>query len=201
MAASDADGHIRALQLARDCIALGARMGTVVHVSGLRPAQLKTYFYRNDRSVNGRRPGSCEWVHWVHTFTRAEASEFASMFVSLRELQHCSPADALVAAYRMYVESNPSRPKLSFDRAFSLVCQLLGIWLSKEASLALHCCPRCHARYLAEIGATPPYADGCVFCHLLHRYPLDARIQEYFAGRQHNVPGTTLPGSDTETGP
>ncbi|MES2260644.1 MAG: FlhC family transcriptional regulator [Pseudomonadota bacterium] len=202
MAASDADSHIRALQLARECIALGARLGTVVHVTGLRPSLLRTQFFRNGGSINGRRPESSEWVHCGNICTRADASEFASMFSTLRERQRCTPAEALVVAYRMYAESRPAKPALSFDRAFSLVSQLLGIWQCADASLAMHCCPQCRAQYLAEIGAPPPPAAGCVFCHLLHRYPLDPRVKAHFAGRQGNLPGLAPPaGADTEKAP
>jgi flagellar transcriptional activator FlhC len=202
MAASDADRHIRALQLARDCIALGARLGTVVQVTGLRAQLLRTHFFRNGGSVNGRRPESSEWVHCGNICTRAEASEFASIFMELRERQRCAPADALVVAYRIYAQGNSGRPRLSFDRAFSLVCQLLGIWQCSEASLAMHSCPQCHAQYLAEVGAPPPLATGCVFCHLLHRYPLDPRVKAHFAGRQGNQPGMSKPdGADMENEP
>lgn len=187
MAASDADNHIRALQMARECIALGARLGTVVHVTGLRAALLRTHFFRNGGSINGRRPESSEWVHCGNIVTRAEASEFASIFTSLREQQRCAPAEALVLAYRMYADSSSGRPTLSFDRAFSLVCQLLGIWLCREPVLAMHRCPLCRARYLAAIGAPPPLAAGCVFCHLLHRYPLDPRVKAHFMGRHTHL--------------
>ncbi|MBY0241998.1 MAG: flagellar transcriptional regulator FlhC [Burkholderiaceae bacterium] len=195
MAAADADNHIRALQLARACIALGARLGTVVHVTGLRAALLRTHFFRNGGSVNGRRPESSEWIHCGNILTRAEASEFASVFSELRERQRCAPADALVLAYRMYADSHAGRPTLSFDRAFSLVCQLLGIWQCSQSSLAMQRCPRCQARYLAEIGAPPP-ATGCVFCHLLHRYSLDPRVKAHFLGRQATPSRMPRPGGD-----
>ncbi|WP_056395228.1 FlhC family transcriptional regulator [Massilia sp. Root418] len=188
MAAPEADQFIRALHLARECIALGARLGTASQVTGLRSSMLRTYFFRHGGSINGRRPESSEWVHWGNLCLRAEASEFASIFSTLHEQYRCLPADALVIAYRMYAERCPRKPTVSFDRAFALVCDLLGIWLRKEARLAMHRCPQCRARYVAEIGAPPPRESGCVFCHLLQRYPLDARVQAHYVARRADLP-------------
>eukprot|EP01032_Pedospumella_encystans_P035772 gene35772-40466_t len=129
----------------------------------------------------------------------AHASEFASIFSTLHEQYRCLPADALVIAYRMYAERCPRKPTVSFDRAFALVCDLLGIWLRKEARLAMHRCPRCRARYVAEIGAAPPRESGCVFCHLLQRYTLDARLQAHYVARRADLP--TILARPDGTGP
>lgn len=194
MAATDADTHIRALQLARECISLGARLGTVADVTGLSQTTLRTYFYRKERASIGRRPESSDWLFNGNVCLRAEGSEFANIFTALTELQRCEPADALVAAYRLFVERSAYRSTLTFDKAFVLVSALCGVWKHTQPSLAMHRCPRCLARYVAGIGAPPPMANGCIFCVLLHRMPRDPRIQAYFLRRQRVVPTIVATG-------
>jgi AraC-like DNA-binding protein len=202
MAANDADAHIRALQLARECIALGARLGTVADVTGLSQATLRTHFYRRDRATNGRRPESSDWVFDGNLCLRAEGAEFANIFTALLERQRCEPADALVAAYRLFVERSAHRSELTFDKAFLLVSDLCGVWKRTEPSLAMHRCPRCLARYIAAVGAPPPITKGCVFCILVQRLPRDPRVQAHFVRRQRFVPSIVAQAeADSETGP
>ena len=74
--------------------------------------------------------------------------------------------------------------------------------MSVEQRLAMHRCPQCHARYVAEVGAPLPGSAGCVFCHLLSRYRLDTRVQAHFAGRWRGQPvGAGAGRANPEKGP
>ncbi|MBB3122190.1 FlhC family transcriptional regulator [Pseudoduganella violacea] len=174
------DTHIRALQLAKSCVALGARIRTVSRITGLSMSLLRDYFYREVPSASGRWPESCDWYHLGSTIERAEASVFGAICATLLAEQLCRPGEALVAAYRMYAERCTAAPRISFERAFNLVCDLEGIWNCSSPQLALRACAICHSRYLVSLGDCSGDQSGCVFCKLLKRYWRDTRIQAHY---------------------
>ncbi len=157
--------RLRALHVAQQCIALQARPRTVSLVSGLDLKEIE----RNFPSVNaraGRCPSSPEWYHSANLVQRVEASIFVCHYRRIRDLDFSSQAD----------------PCISFDRAFNLVCHLDAVWTARERAFDLNACPHCGCRYLVPVG-DPSYVDECVFCKLVHRYPVDPRLQSRFPAR------------------
>ena len=58
------DRQLRALTLAKECAALGARVRTISHVSGMNPRDLLRLLFPDRQAVpRGRPPDSPEWYH------------------------------------------------------------------------------------------------------------------------------------------
>ena len=181
MSAVFAETHIRALQIAKECVALGARIRTVSRITGLELPLLKSFFYQDNSSTPGRCLESSDWYHRGNLMERAEASIFAVIFDTLFVDHRCNPADALLSAYRLYLERCTMEPLIRFEHAFNLACGLHEIWGSETPQLMLHSCRRCRSRYLVAIGDKPDDQFGCVFCKLLRRYPSDTHMRAHFA--------------------
>lgn len=163
--------HIDALQLARECIELGARMSTVELISGIGQGQLKRLFFAHgEMPPCGRRPNAPDWL-----FERAKvegAAEASLVAVIFEELHHAGTTYtcALVAAYRLYRARCVSTPLVSFDRAFDVICCLYGLWTSRTVELQLHRCSACGSRYLGSMNSSSVKAAKCPFCVLLRRH-------------------------------
>ena len=94
--------QLRALQLAKDCAALGARVRTIGHLTGLPPRELLRLLFPDREHVpRGRPPDSPEWYHGANLLYRAEASIVVALYRRLRDGGFAA-AEALVAAYRHY---------------------------------------------------------------------------------------------------
>jgi flagellar transcriptional activator FlhC len=184
MRAAFAETHIRALQIAKQCVELGARIRTVSRITGLEQPLLRSYFYQDASSTPGRWLESSDWYHRGNLMERAEASIFAVILETLLVDHHCSPADALLSAYRLYRERCTMEPYVPFEHAFNLACKTHGIWDSGPPQLMLHTCRRCRSRYLVAVGDTSADHSGCVFCKLLKRYPVDSHVRAHFAPLQ-----------------
>ena len=130
---------------------------------------------------------TARWFHHESSVWQAEACVFAAIFDGLSALERGNPGEALAAAYQIYRERSPRNARLSFERAFSLICDLQGIWLHNTPKLALTDCPKCQAKCIVSIGDRPSKYSGCVFCWLLLRYPNDLRIQAYYAARPDEI--------------
>ena len=183
MAYEHAEPHIQALQLAKSCVELAARMKTVTYLTGWSGSLLREYFYNDRAATGGRWPSSQDWYHMATLVQRAEASLIATIFQFLRTQHACSARKAMVCGYTMYRERWNGRSSISFDRAFELIASVEGIWTHHSSQLALHTCPRCRCRYLIALGDTSADQTGCVFCKLVKRYATDSRIQLSFAGK------------------
>ena len=58
------DRHLRAVQLAKQLAALGARLKTIHLVTGIPPRQVQSLFFPDARTIpRGRAPDSAEWYH------------------------------------------------------------------------------------------------------------------------------------------
>lgn len=159
---------------------MGARIRTVSRITGLSLPTLRSYFYQDTSSASGRWLESCEWYHRSNTVERAEASVFAVIFDTLLTEHRCTPAEALISAYRQYREHCTLTPCLPFERAFNLACEMHGIWVDTPPQLSLHTCPQCRSRYVVATGDRSADHTGCVFCRLLKRYDRDACIRAHF---------------------
>jgi flagellar transcriptional activator FlhC len=101
--ANDVDREMRALSLARGCAALGARVRTSRHVSGLLPRTVLRVPFPDPGVVpRGRCPNSREWSYSANLLYRAEASIVMARFRRLRTVGFVG-ADALLGAYRQYL--------------------------------------------------------------------------------------------------
>lgn len=166
--------HIRSLQLASACVELGARIQTVSLVTGLRTAELRRLFYSDVPSASGRRTDLCNWYHEANIVLRAEACVFANISSTLITQLECAQGEALVQAYRLYREQCIATPRLSFERAFNVQCNLQGVWTTNTPQLSLRSCRHCGSRHLAAVGDVTSDLDGCVICKLVksfHRRP------------------------------
>ncbi len=177
------DRQLRALQLAKDCAALGARVRTIGHLTGLPPRELLRLLFPDREHVpRGRPPDSPEWYHGANLLYRAEASIVVALYRRLRDGGFAA-AEALVAAYRHYGSICEAPQRISFDRAFDLAAHTDGLWLTSVQSFSLVACPTCHSEYLAAYGSAPRSNDECPFCKLVQRYGTDQRVQASFPVR------------------
>lgn len=183
MSTVSAETHIRALQLAKQCVDMGARIRTVARITGLELPMLRSLFYQDTSSTPGRWLESSDWYHRSSMVDRAEASIFAVIFDTLLVEHGYKPSEALVGAYRLYQERCTLAPAITFERAFNLACEMYGMWDSGPAQLALHTCKRCRSRYLVAAGDHTADIGGCVFCKLLKRYHRDPHIQAHFVAQ------------------
>lgn len=178
-----AETHIRALQLAKQCVDMGARIRTVSRITGLELRMLRSLFYQDTSSAPGRSVESSDWYHRSSVVDRAEASIFAVIFDTLLVEHGYRPAEALVGAYRLYQERCTQAPAIPFERAFNLACEMHDIWDSGPPQLALQTCRRCHSRYVFAAGDQTADQLGCVFCKLLRRYFREPQIQAHFVAQ------------------
>lgn len=183
--------HIEALQVAQACVELGARVKTASCVSGIGQAELRRVFFSGDRQPPcGRQPESKDWL-----FERAkllgatEASMFAVIFDDLNA-SGISYANSLITAYRLYRNRCRTAPRVSFDRAFDIVCCLRGIWPLRPAELVLVRCHACGSRHLGPFAAPDTRTPQCPLCELLQRYHKDSRVRAAFKSRHaHHLDG------------
>jgi flagellar transcriptional activator FlhC len=206
--ANGIDREIRALSLARSCAALGARVRTISHISGLLPRTVLRLLFPDHRAIpRGRCPDSREWYHGANLLHRAEASIVMALYRRLR-VGGFGGGDALLGAYRQYRALCHPPPRISFDRAFDLAAHTDGLWLTRDASFSVLVCDQCHCEFLVPVGAVASCNERCPFCGLLRRYRTDPRIQASFPTAPMNLPSLGDTGmltllaqrNDSETG-
>lgn len=192
---SRVDQQIRALTLAKGCAALGARVRTISHLTGMNPRDvLRLLFADRRQSVpRGRCPDSPEWYHGTNLLNRAEASIVMGIFRRLR-CADCHAGEALLGAYQHYVGICQPPHRISFDRAFDLAAHTDGLWVTKTQSFSLVTCTRCHSEFLAAFGSVARSNEHCPFCKLVRRYGTDARLQSSFATRPLIAPSDAQMG-------
>ena len=175
-----AERHIRALGLAKECAALGARIRTIEYVTGLAHGEIGRLFFPDRASApRGRAPDSPDWYHNANLLNRAEASIFVSIYRLIRKLGF-DPAQALVSGYKHYPQVRCVRPRSDFDRAFDLASHMDGLWIVRAQNFSLITCPTCASQYVTSISAKLVSNNECPFCKLVKRYPRDSRIQTSF---------------------
>lgn len=185
---SRVDRQIHALALAQACAAQGARVRTISRLTGLNPRDLLRLLFPDRRSVpRGRSPDSPEWYHGANLLDRAEASIVISVYCRLRSAD-CGAGEALLGAYRHYLNVCQPPHRISFDRAFDLAAHTEGLWLTDSRSFSLVVCPKCHSEYLAAYGSAALTNQECPFCRLVQRYPTDPRVQASYPARPLTLP-------------
>ncbi|MDZ7855924.1 FlhC family transcriptional regulator [Sphaerotilus sp.] len=187
-----AERHIRALELARDCVQLGARTRTVEVLTGLSASQINRLFHGHPRpSQRGRPPDSREWYYTTDLPNRIQSCMLVSIYRRLCKVG-IDPARALVQGYAHYVAACKGRPRLNMDRAFDLVSHFDGRWVASQRSFSLATCPACASQFLTGLLASNGAAAECPFCKLLERFPRDPRIQDSFAAVEVGEPPEVL---------
>ncbi len=175
-----AERHIRALGLAKECAALGARIRTIEYVTGVAHGEIGRLFFPDRASApRGRAPDSPDWYHNANLLNRAEASILVSIYRRIRKLGF-DPAEALVSGYKHYLQVCSVRPRVGFDRAFDLASHMDGLWIVRARNFSLITCPTCASQYVTSISAKLVTNGECPFCKLVKRYPRDSRIQTSF---------------------
>lgn len=179
-----AERHIRSLSIAKTCAELGARIRTITYITGLEHGELVRLFFVDKQSApRGRPPDSPDWYHHkANLIEKVEAAMVMAVYSRMRNLGF-GPADALVGGFKHYREQCRRTPRISFDRAFDLVCHTQGIWAVPSPQLALATCPLCQSRYLTGLGERPCQDRPCPFCQLIKRYSCDKRVQATFPPR------------------
>ncbi|MEO3715609.1 FlhC family transcriptional regulator [Roseateles flavus] len=172
-----AQRHIRTLALATACAEMGARLRTIQLLTGLAPSHLQRLFRQPlEGPRRGRHPDSREWYHTANLLCRTEASIVVALYRRLAS-RGIDPPNALVGAYRHYLSSCRSVPRITFDRAFDLVAHTAGRWLVSSRSFSVFTCPHCHSEYLTGLSLAPTSNHECPFCKLLKRYACDPRVR------------------------
>lgn len=177
------DRHLRAIQLAKQLAALGARLKTIHLVTGVPPRQVQSLFFPDPRSIpRGRAPDSAEWYHGANLILRTDACLIGAKYRQLRA-QGLAPGEALILAYRAYQAATLPPYRISLDRAFNLVSYIDGIWLATTPTLSVLSCPNCGCEFIAAVGTVAHPGDACPFCRLFERFHLDPRIQASYPAR------------------
>lgn len=194
------DRHLRALQLAKQLAALGARLKTIHLITGMPPCQVQRLFFPDARTIpRGRAPNSAEWYHGANLILRTDACLIGAKYRQLRS-QGLKAGEALVFAYRAYQAVTAPPYRISMDRAFNLVSYIDGIWLARAPALSVLTCPNCGCEFLAAVGTVTNQGDPCPFCKLLKRFHVDHRIQASYqarttidmTGRQLGIPRSSI---------
>lgn len=171
------DRHLRAIQLAKQLAALGARLKTIHCITGIPPREVQRLFFADPHTIpRGRAPDSTEWYHSANLILRTDACLIGAKYHQLRG-QGLAAGEALVFAYRAYQAATLPPHRISLDRAFNLVSHIDGIWLARAPTLSVLTCPVCGCEFLAAIGTVAHSDEACPFCKLIERFPLDHRIQ------------------------
>lgn len=177
------DRHLRAIQLAKQLAALGARLKTIHIITGIPPLQVKSLFFPDPRSIpRGRAPDSAEWYHGANIILRTDACLIGAKYRQLRVQGLCA-AEALVLAYRAYQAATLPPCRISLDRAFNLISYIDGIWLACAPTLSVLTCPSCGCEFLAAVGTVTHPGDTCPFCKLFERFHLDRRVRAFYPAR------------------
>ena len=177
------DRHIHSLSIAKTCADLGARLRTITYITGLEHNELVRLLFVDERSApRGRPPDSSEWYHQANLIEKVEAAMVVVVYCRMRDLGF-GPVEALVGSFKHYRDQCAQTPRISFDRAFDLVCHIQGIWIADRPHLALAACPSCKSRYLTGVGESPGQCRACPFCKLIKRYRCDKRVQATFPSR------------------
>jgi hypothetical protein len=175
--------HIRSLSIAKICAELGARVRTICYITGIEHNELVRLLFVDERSApRGRPPDSPEWYHQANLIEKVEAAMVVAVYCRMCDLGF-GPADALVGCFKHYREQCTQPPRISFDRAFDLVCHTQGIWITDRPYLALATCVCCQCQHLTALGERPSVRRACPFCQLVKRYRCDKRVQATFPSR------------------
>lgn len=177
------DRHLRAVQLAKQLVALGARLKTIQLITGMPPTQAQQLFFADHRTIpRGRAPDSAEWYHGANLILRIDACLIGAKYRQLRR-QGLNPGEALLFSYRAYRAVTQPPHRISLDRAFNLASYIDGIWLARAPALSVSTCPHCGCEFLVAVGTIAHLSDPCPFCKLLSRFHIDRRLQVSYPQR------------------
>lgn len=169
-----------AYEIGRLCRSFGARVRTVLHLTGLPRSTVVSHFFRfDDSSRCGRHPSSSRWLKNANLFGRVETAFLLSTFDRLVE-RNVRKEQALLTAFGEYQRRFGSAAEIDFNRAFDLVSLCWGIWAETEQVISLQQCDVCHSHHVVLLDAPAEEQHGCPFCELVERFPRDGRVRERF---------------------
>lgn len=149
----------REVQRATELIALGARLQVLESETKLSRERLLRLYkeLRGKSPPKGMLPFSTDWfVTWL---PNVHASLFMAIERNLEKTSVLEPAEALVRAYRLYLEqcaSHDLEPALSITRAWRLV-RFVEAGMLKQAR-----CTRCNGPFIVrDFDLTRHYVCGC----------------------------------------
>lgn len=165
---------LRALETARQCVMLGARLRTIAHITGLTPGYiLRAVYCERYPAPIGRPQYSEDFFFKTTRRLQAEACFLATHYRRLTS-EGFRQADALIAAFRHHRATQPEST-LGFDQAFFLISRLDGIWAATKSGLSFVECLNCRSPYLAPHGM--PQRDSCPVCRTDWRLKSRARAR------------------------
>lgn len=169
--------RFRLLELAKQAFELGARTPVVQTITGLSRAELVRVFHSLPQmhSNPGRTPNSRDWIFRANLIVAVHIARFYAVFNYLQK-SGIAPAEALVAAYRRYLQHMGHDVRLTFDRAFTLVTLVTGLWTDEEPALEPVICGVCESLYIGTIGQQPD-SHKCPLCQVTKAFDRNARIR------------------------
>jgi hypothetical protein len=134
------DRHLRAMQLAKQLAALGARLKTIHLITGIPPRQVQSLFFPDAHTIpRGRAPtrpsGTTAPTSSCGPTPASLAPDTASCATRTRHRR------SLGSPYRAYQAATLPPYRISLDRAFNLVSYIDGIWLTNAPALSVLTCP------------------------------------------------------------
>lgn len=157
----------RNLRVARECVALGAKLRTIHLLTGFDfPELAQTFFDGREQRPRGRPAHSLGWYEITTIANRCQACALVSQFKRLTD-GGIDPVDALLAAYKHFISIFRGDDVLPFDRAFELAGHLAGRWLCRDPVIMVYRCDRCGCECLTPLNRKRTLA--CPFCRLWTR--------------------------------
>lgn len=152
--------ELQQIQMAIELIELGARLQVLESETSLSRGRL-VKLYKEIRGMSppkGMLPFSTDWfITWLPNI---HASLFYSIFHQLHAVQGCSRMEAMVKAYRLYIEqagSDDDEPVLGLTRAWTLVR------FFESGMLEMKPCTQCAAPFVVH-AYTPTQDYVCGIC-------------------------------------
>ena len=149
----------REVARARELIELDARLQVLESETSLSRERLLRLYkeLRGKSPPKGMLPFSTDWfVTWMPNI---HASLFMAIYRQMRDVAKIERVDALVRAYRLYLEqcgSHDMEPALSLTRAWRLI-KFFEAGMLKYAT-----CRRCDGEFVArDLDLTSRYVCGC----------------------------------------
>jgi flagellar transcriptional activator FlhC len=176
------DQHWATLNWARLALNLGARTQVVERITGIGHGELLRIFFdsSDNRKSPGGFPSSAEWFINANLITAVHATDLYAVFDKLRQAGN-PPAEALIKAFEKYSTKYHHDPRLSFDRAFHLICHVDGLWTQDEPELQALACYRCQSIYVAAKWKVARSCDACPMCKLAQRFEASVRVSSRFS--------------------
>ncbi len=166
------------VEIARQAYDLGARNSLVEVLTGISLPDLRRALghHPSMSTKPSGMPFSLDTIVFHSRQTHLHASDYFNGVYHLL-LRGIAPADALLQAFRLYLDRHPGQTLIDFNRAFLVVRGVTGLWSTSPPELTAARCERCRALSLAPLGSRRIAGDDCSFCKLCCLAPPAASLQ------------------------